>query len=136
MDRNDINQAHKDLAKAMQSARQMSHLEKISNEAVRLQSTHANVVAELLHRRIVEYQKKLSDTEDVALAVTAFNESSLLVVESVGYIGSTLVVFHGTDTQGKPLELIQHISQINVFLTAAAKPTPETPKRKIGFVQD
>lgn len=131
-----INKAHAQLSDALRSAQRTSHLEKISSEALRLQSTYANVVAELLHRRIVEYQNRLSDTVDVALAVTAFNESTLLAVESVGYIGSTLVVFHGTDTQGKPMELIQHISQINVFLTAAAKPTPDTPKKKIGFVQD
>lgn len=38
------------------------------------------------------------------------------------------------DNQGKPMELIQHIHQLNFLLTVAPKTAPDIPKRKIGFV--
>ena len=57
----------------------------------------------------------------------------IIFVESIGYIGSNLVVFAGKDSSGKPLELIQHISQLSFLMMVAPKPSVEAPKRKIGF---
>ena len=42
--------------------------------------------------------------------------------------------FGGKDSEGKPLELIQHILQLNFLLTVVPKPELEMEKRKIGFV--
>ena len=55
-------------------------------------------------------------------------------VKEIGYIGYNLVCFHGEDTSGKPLELIQHVQQLNFLLMVVPKPEIEIPKRKIGFV--
>ncbi|MFQ9185640.1 DUF6173 family protein [Agathobacter rectalis] len=48
-------------------------------------------------------------------------------VKEIGYIGYNLVCFHGVDTSGKPLELIQHVQQLNFLLMVVSK-------RQIGFV--
>ncbi|WP_416386924.1 DUF6173 family protein [Butyribacter intestini] len=45
-----------------------------------------------------------------------------------------MVCFHGKDTSGKPLELIQHVQQLNFLLMVVSKPEIEATKRQIGFV--
>ena len=91
-------------------------------------------VAYYLYKEIRNYQNKLPDTEDVAMSVVQFNQSITILVKEIGYIGYNLVCFHGEDTSGKPLELIQHVQQLNFLLMVVPKLEPEAPKRKIGFV--
>ncbi|WP_367566114.1 DUF6173 family protein [Butyribacter intestini] len=52
----------------------------------------------------------------------------------MGYIGYNLVCFHGEDTSGKSLELIQHVQQLNFLLMVVPKLEIEAPNRQIGFV--
>lgn len=94
----------------------------------------AEQVAMHLYNEIQRYQQNLSDTEDVAMMLTQFNESIQIFVKGIGYSGYNLVCFHGEDKDGKPLELIQHVQQLNFLLMVVPKPKPETPKRQIGFV--
>ena len=95
--------------------------------------SRAEQVAYYLYEEIKAYQNKLPDTEDVAISVVQFNQSITILVREIGYIGYNLVCFHGEDTSGKPLELIQHVQQLNFLLMVVPKPEPEAPKRKIGF---
>ena len=96
--------------------------------------SRAEQVAYYLYDAIRDYQSKLSDTEDVAISVVQFNQSTTILVNNIGYIGYNFVCFHGEDTSGKPLELIQHVQQLNFLLMVVPKPEQKTPKRKIGFV--
>lgn len=91
-------------------------------------------VAEYLLKEIGEYQKGLPDTEDVAMCIVQFNQSMTIMVRYIGYIGYNLVCFRGEDTSGKPLELIQHVQQLNFLLTVVPILEPEAPKRQISFV--
>ena len=93
----------------------------------------AQVVAENLYNEIISYQNNLPETEDVAMSVVKFNESIKLLVDSIGY---NLIRFGGKDNLGKPMELIQHVSQLNFLLMVVPKPEPNAPKRTIGFVQE
>ena len=95
--------------------------------------SRAEQVAYYLYEEIRDYQNNLSDIEDVAMCIVQFNQSITILVKDIGYIGYNLVCFHGEDTSGKPLELIQHVQQLNFLLTVVPKPEPEVPKRKIGF---
>lgn len=99
---------------------------------IQLGST-AECVAKLLYHQILDYQDNLPETDDVALKVVQFNQSTTIIVDDIGYIGYNLVCFYGKDNSGKPLELIQHIHQLNFLLTVCPKPVPDEPKRKIGF---
>lgn len=110
--------------------------QKMVNAAIIQEGSTAQIVAENLYQEIVNYQANLAETDDVAMMIVKFNESITILVDSIGYIGYNLVRFGGKDSLGKPLELIQHISQLNFLLTVVPKPAPEVPKRKIGFVQD
>ena len=87
-----------------------------------------------LYNEIQRYQTNLPDEEDVAMMLVQFGQSTTILVKGIGYSGYNLVCFHGEDTEGKPLELIQHVQQLNFLLTVVPKPVPEVPKRQIGFV--
>lgn len=94
----------------------------------------AEVVAANLYKIVTDYQNELSETQDVAMNIVSFNATTIIIVESIGYIGYNLILFSGKDSYGKPLKLVQHVSQLNFLLTTVPKPDPEAPKRKIGFV--
>lgn len=108
--------------------------QKMVNAAMIQEGSTAQNVAENLYQEILKYQSNLPETEDVAMSIVKFNESTTILVDSIGYIGYNLVRFGGKDNSGKPLELIQHVSQLNFLLMTVPKPEPEVPKRKIGFV--
>ncbi|MDY4616658.1 MAG: DUF6173 family protein [Lachnospiraceae bacterium] len=105
----------------------------IDASKIQLGST-AEQVAINLYNEIQRYQANLPDTEDVAMMLTQFNDSIQILVKGIGYSGYNLVCFHGEDKDGKPLELIQHVQQLNFLLMVVPKPEPEAPKRQIGFV--
>lgn len=105
----------------------------INASKIQLGST-AEQVARNLYNEIQRYQASISDTEDVAMQLVQFNQSVTILVRKIGYSGYNLVCFHGEDTGGKPLELIQHVQQLNFLLMVVPKPEPEKPKRQIGFV--
>lgn len=105
----------------------------INASKIQLGST-AEQVAIHLYNEIQRYQAKLPDTEDVAMMLVQFNQSITIFVKEIGYSGYNLVCFHGEDTEGKPMELIQHVQQLNFLLMVVPKPEPEKPKRQIGFV--
>ena len=48
-----------------------------------------------LYEEIKAYQNKLPDTEDVAISVVQFNQSTTILVKQIGYIGYNLVCFYG-----------------------------------------
>ena len=89
--------------------------------------SRAEQVAYYLYEEIRDYQNKLPDTEDVAMSIVQFNQSITILVKEIGYIGYNLVC------SGKPLELIQHVQQLNFLLMVVQKPELEVPKRQIGF---
>lgn len=93
----------------------------------------AEKVAENIYKAVIAYQNSLPDPNDVALKVVQFNESTIIMVDSIGYIGYNLVKFVGQDNSGNPVELIQHVSQLNFLLMVVPKPVPTDPKRPIGF---
>ena len=104
------------------------------NAAMIQEGSTAKQVAINLYEEIIKYQASLPDTEDVIMMIVQFGQTYTIRVTNIGYSGYTLVCFHGEDIDGKPLELIQHISQLNFLLQVQPKEKPETPKRKIGFV--
>ncbi len=98
------------------------------------QLSTAQNISKYIYNEIIKYQCNLAQNNDVGVVITQFNQSTTILVQNIGYIGYNLVCFCGKDTNGKPLELIQHISQLNLLLTAVSTPEPDTPRRKIGFV--
>lgn len=95
-------------------------------------TNNAEYIAKVIGQKIVEFQSTLSEVQDVVLQIIQFNNAVTLYVTGVYHLGMGLVVFQGLDSNNIPYEIVQHINQINVLMTAVPKPA-EVPHRKIGF---
>lgn len=90
--------------------------------------TFANIMAQ-----IEEFEENLDEDKEVAVLLASFGGTTLMTVTGIGYQYPDLVYFYGY-VDGKPSQLIQHISQLNFLLTSVDKEDPEKPPRRIGFV--
>lgn len=104
--------------------------QRLSNEIAI--SNSAPEIAKKIYEEAVSFQRNLSPEYDVAFQLVQFGMSVLVYVNNIGYIGHSLIVFSGIDTDGNPIELIQHTSQLN-FLLIAEKHEVVLPKIQIGF---
>lgn len=98
--------------------------------------------AEWAYERLILYLKnfeeQLDKDHEVAMGFTG-SSAGILRIEGVGYFDPDILAFYGSDEAGTKMQLIQHVSQLNVMLRAIPKATPpEEPARRIGFrfVQD
>jgi acyl CoA:acetate/3-ketoacid CoA transferase alpha subunit len=63
----------------------------------------------------------------------AFGEAITMHVEAIEYSDPSLITFYGFGANRKPMQLIQHLTQLNFLLTAVDK-IPNQPNRTtIGF---
>jgi hypothetical protein len=103
--------------------------------AFRIPPMKVAVFADTTFARISEaiaaFQNDLNADEEVAACVAHFGHSLTIQIESIGYRNPYLITFTGTDDQGRRVQLVQHMSQVNLLLVAV--PAKETPARRIGF---
>ena len=86
---------------------------------------------ERIAKSIVEFESKLNDEQEIGARLVSFSANETIRIDDIGYWGPDIIKFYGRDSNDNPVELIQHMSQINVLLVALPKETAE-PKR-IGF---
>jgi len=92
--------------------------------------------AEWAHPRLVLYiqnfEQQLDNEHEVAMGF-AGNETGVLRIEGLGFFDPDIVTFYGSDEAGGRMQLIQHVSQLNVALRALPIPKAEEPARRLGF---
>ncbi|OIQ30166.1 MAG: hypothetical protein BM562_10035 [Alphaproteobacteria bacterium MedPE-SWcel] len=81
---------------------------------------------------IKNFEEQLDGEHEVAMGF-AGGDAGVLRIEGMGYFDPDIVTFYGSDSGGARTQLVQHVSQLNVILRAAAKPKPEEPAKRIGF---
>lgn len=54
-------------------------------------------------------------------------------IQDVGFWDPNMIVFYGELSDGSAVELVQHISQLNLLLVAVPRKNPSQPRRVIGF---
>lgn len=87
---------------------------------------------ERLIRQIAAYEAKLTPGEEIGGRMTSGPGDGAFQIEDVGWWGPDMIVFYGRNGAGRPIQLIQHYTQLNVLLTPMTKVTAE-PARRIGF---
>jgi hypothetical protein len=103
-------------------------------EAVNIEDKSAAEWAyERLTIYIQEFEAQLDNQHEVAMGF-AGSEAGVLQIEGMGFFDPDILTFFGTDEDGVPTQLIQHVSQLSVILRAMPKAAPaeDAPKR-IGF---
>lgn len=92
--------------------------------------------AEWAYERLILYiqnfEKQLDNEHEVAMGF-AGNETGVLRIEGLGYFDPDIVTFYGTDSEGGRMQLIQHVSQLNVALRAMPILRDDVEPRRIGF---
>ncbi len=92
--------------------------------------------AEWAYQRLILYiqnfEKTLDAEEEIAMGFTDTG-GGFLRIEGLGYFDPDVVTFYGTDQTGARVQLVQHVSQLNVLLRATPKATKGVAPRRIGF---
>ena len=92
--------------------------------------------AEWSYQRLILYIKNfeqtLDDEHEVAMGFTDTG-AGVLRIEGLGYFDPDIVTFYGTDQTGARVQLVQHVSQLNVLLRAMPKAAEASAPRRIGF---
>jgi hypothetical protein len=92
--------------------------------------------AQWAYERVVLYLKNFKEQLDadheVAMGFTG-GDAGVLRIEGMGYFDPDIVTFYGQDGGGGRMQLVQHVSQLNVALRALPKIKSEKPANRIGF---
>lgn len=87
---------------------------------------------EWMHHRLAQaiaaFEKNLDDDQEVAFSLVSAGGGRMLHADNIGYWAPDLIVFMGHNDQGLPIQMFQHVSQVNMLLAAARKQSPEPPK--------
>jgi hypothetical protein len=86
---------------------------------------------ERLVRSVIAFEKKLDATREIGARLIQFAPGETIAIDDIGFWGPDLITFFGRNADGNPVELMQHISQVNLLLVAV--PVSGKPKR-IGFL--
>ncbi|HCN48468.1 MAG TPA: hypothetical protein DIT10_05140 [Chryseobacterium sp.] len=91
--------------------------------------------ADAFYERLISYISKFEETlnpeEEIGARLTSFGETVIIHIEDLGYWNPSLICFHGKDQNGRYVQLIQHVSQINVLLIKLPRINPQA--ERIGF---
>jgi hypothetical protein len=87
---------------------------------------------ERLTKLIIGFEAKLSLDEEIGGRFITAPRDGTLHIWDISYWNPDMLIFHGTDPDGRPTELMQHYSQLSMQLCAVPKQN-EKPVR-IGFV--
>ena len=92
--------------------------------------------AQSAYERIIMYIKTFEETLDndheVGLGF-AGGDAGVIKIEGLGYFDPDIVTYFGTNGAGAKTQLIQHVSQLNVMLTASQKHIDQAEPNRIGF---
>ena len=105
-------------------------------EAVSGKPVEQKSAAEWAYQRLILYIKNfeqaLDDRHEIAMGFTDTG-AGILRIEGLGYFDPDIVTFYGTDQMGTRVQLVQHVSQLNVLLRATPKASEAEEPRRIGF---
>jgi hypothetical protein len=92
----------------------------------------ASEFARRMFDRIQKYDAELDTAYAVGLRLANFGQTVIIHIENIGYSNPSLISFIGKTDVGDPVELIQHVSQINLLLMRVSR-DPNKPRESIGF---
>ncbi|MEQ6968331.1 DUF6173 family protein [Pectobacterium polaris] len=125
--------------KYIQSPSYLSYIDELGKEAEERQFSVTGNFANQFYQNLLvwinEFHKNLSDEYEVGAQLVSFGQSVTFTFSSISYRDPSLISFSGLREDGSPIELIQHVSQINILLIKVKRSQPEEPKRPIGFAE-
>lgn len=127
-----------DLMNSLQHSARESMLREAKLSADRNFAVSGNFANEF-HRRLIvwinDFHRGLSDEFEVGGQLASFGKNIEFHFTDIGYWNPSLISFIGVLEDGSPVELVQHVSQINILFIRKKRLSPEEPKRPIGFAE-
>lgn len=80
---------------------------------------------------IVDFEIKLNNDEEVGVRLGSFGETIITQIDDLGYCNPSLIYFYGRDNNDREVQLVQHVSQLNVLLIKVPRVSKE--RERIGF---
>lgn len=80
------------------------------------------------------FNKELDKENEAGVQICNFGQKIEIYITDISYWDPSLVIFYGMDSSSRnPVQLIQHVSQINILLVKLPRKNPDEPKQPIGF---
>lgn len=92
-------------------------------------------IRESLTKYIQEFEASLDANQEVGAKLVTFGTDVIFHINQVGFSKPNIITFFGITNNNEKVQLIQHVSQLNVLLIAM-KRVSEEPKNPIGFIHD
>ncbi|MBW3559005.1 MAG: hypothetical protein KY446_08530 [Proteobacteria bacterium] len=106
---------------------------KTETKALPSKNNPAEWMFDRLIRIISDFEKSLSDQEEIGGRLTGAPGEGTFHIDDIGFWGPDLIMFYGKNKEGRPIRLIQHYNQLSVLLTSVPKEKPQEKPRRIGF---
>lgn len=106
----------------------------IPGQASRRQKQAAQSMYERLVRAIIEFESALDEEHEVGAQLVSFDDKQTFNIMDIGFWDPDLIIFFGVTQANNRVQLMQHISQINIMLVAMPKVEKKSPPRRIGFI--
>jgi hypothetical protein len=106
---------------------------KVETKPLPAKSNPAEWMFDRLIRLIEDFEKGLSDQEEIGGRLVGAPGEGSFQIDDIGFWGPDLIMFYGKNKDGRPVRLIQHYNQLSVLLTSVPKEKPKEAPRRIGF---
>ncbi len=105
---------------------------KAMTEGVTMRESPAEWAFVRLSKLIEDFEKGLDGDEEIGATIVGLPGDQTMKFDEVGFWSPDLVLFSGTNADGKSIRVVQHYSSLNVVLNVTKKPE-EREARRIGF---
>jgi hypothetical protein len=97
----------------------------------------ANFMHDRLMIQIADFEKGLSSDEELGGYLASFGRELLVRISDIGFHNPYFIVFYGEELNSSMrVQLVQHVSQINVLFRAMPRQNEHAKPKRIGFQQE
>jgi hypothetical protein len=87
---------------------------------------------ERIAKQVAKFEESLNPDEEVGARFVAAPGEGVIHIDDAGYWGPDMLIFYGKNAEGRPVQVLQHYTQVSITLTAL--PAKEPEPRRVGFV--
>jgi hypothetical protein len=88
-------------------------------------------VMDALKKYILEFESQLNEQQEIGVRLISFGGEIVFHAQRIAFMPPNIITFYGVTTEGERVQLIQHVSQLNILLKAL--PKMKEKATRIGF---
>ena len=95
----------------------------------------ASLYHQLLVKRFNQFNLALDDNHETGIKVFNGGQNLQFHLTGIMHADPSLISFQGVTVQGSPIEVLQHVSQVNIILVTLPRLNMDKPKQVFEFTQ-